>query len=113
MQQIESFSSWAALDVNTLTNLFLYGTRETPPDLNDRIRPHDSPEIVVRMTMNDVMSSGHGRYAKAALALFISDIFEGELDHLSGIYTVRSSDARESGDTTSLEGLFSSFSRYS
>lgn len=88
MQQFESFRSWAALDVNTMTNLFLYGTRETPPDLNDRIRPHDAPEIVGTMAMNGVMSNGHGRYAKAALAPFVSDLFEGELDHLSGTYTV-------------------------
>jgi hypothetical protein len=78
------------------TNLFLYGTKETPPEFFNRIRPEDAPHIVVELDMHSFMSSGPGRYALPSLAPFVQKFFADDLGlsqalqnrDLHGPYTV-------------------------
>ena len=85
-RETEYVLRWDELDEKTATNLYLYGTLETPAALYDRIYPADyeggafgGPRVLVDAV--SYMADGPGRYATPFLAPAVEDF----LVNLSGM----------------------------
>ncbi len=74
---IFQYSNWNQLSVNTMTNLFLYGTENTPANHTDRLRTtaEYQDEVIVELQMDSYMTTGAGRYAHPSMATFVQDFF--------------------------------------
>ncbi|MDA0780846.1 MAG: hypothetical protein O2970_07075 [Proteobacteria bacterium] len=76
---------WQDLTIETITNLYLYGTFDTPEDYTDRLRssstynalPTDNNGtfINIKVEMQDYITNGPGRYAHASMAEAVDDFF--------------------------------------
>src|SRR2546423_542346 len=66
------------LDFATVTNLFLYGTVDTPINYSDRVRdPADAPVVAAQIDAAAFMSdTGPGRYALPSFASFVRTFFD-------------------------------------
>ncbi len=71
--------NWNDLDINKMTNLFLYGTLNTPNDLQDEATLNHE---TVELTLTDVASfmiDGPGRFANAAYSSLVQDFMVGRI----------------------------------
>lgn len=65
------------LDFKAVTNLFLYGTVDTPVNYSDRIRDPAAPVVSAQIDAATFMSAtGPGQYALPYFASFVRDFFE-------------------------------------
>lgn len=98
--------SYATFDIHTATNLFLYGTVDTPINYIDRLRSQEeynslplrhiddlrdqngqpilSPVLRVQIDAQGYMNDGPGRFARAEQAKVVNDFFGGNIN-LSGL----------------------------
>ncbi len=72
-----SLGNWKNLDIHKMTNIYLYGTKDTPEDYGDRLRTKEQYENIptVKLDMVSYMDDGPGRYAHAAKAKILRDFF--------------------------------------
>ena len=77
--------NWNDLDINEMTNLFLYGALNTPTDLeDDALLNHETVEL----TLTDVASfmiDGPGRFANATYSSLVRDFMAGRIMPDNGI----------------------------
>ena len=77
---------WQDIDINTITNLFLYGTFDTPESYTSRLRSSSEIDALptdifgykylsVKVEMQDYIENGPGRYAHASEAKVVQDFF--------------------------------------
>lgn len=71
--------NWQDLSINGITNLFLYGQWETPPDLGSAALINHDPVEVVITNVDSFMLSGPGVYANASQSSIVSAFMEGTL----------------------------------
>jgi Ca2+-binding RTX toxin-like protein len=74
---------WTELNVPTITNLYLYGTVDTPANYEDRLRSQEElneAPLEVSVDMVSYMETGPGRYAYAAQAQVVYDLFNGKIN---------------------------------
>lgn len=83
------YFSWDQLSINKVVNLFLYGSTTTPRYYEERLRstPEYNDTVIVQVAMEGFMTSGPGRYAKAANAKFVQDFFNETVELDDGSYT--------------------------
>jgi hypothetical protein len=91
-KQVINIGNWSNLDINTMTNLYLYGTTGTPINYNDRIRSANAPTITVNVDMGSFLATGPGKYFTPATIPFVQDFFDThayeQSYNLQGTYTV-------------------------
>jgi len=78
-------------DIDIITNLYLYGEEDTPPDLNDRLKPPGVAGRTLDIDPVTYMSEGVGRYAQllAYKADIIKNFFAAaQSGQLSGKFSI-------------------------
>src|SRR3981189_37420 len=96
---------WRNLDIDTMTNLFLYGDKQTPPEVFGRIRAANTPPTSVQLDQQSFMDTGPGRYAKASMAPFVRNFF-GFFNGLSGTLPTALQNLQGSYTVAQLESQF-------
>jgi len=86
-----NIGNWTNLDVNTMTNIFLYGQQTTPVHYVERLRTSaqystDTP-LTVELDAVSYMEIGPGRYAHASDIGFVQDFYAGTISLAAGSYT--------------------------
>jgi len=89
--------TWDELDIHTVTNLYLYGTAQTPAHYVDRLRlkaeydaliNNDGDKVMtIKVDAVSYMNDGPGRYASPSQAPVVDQFFNGQLTLANGIYT--------------------------
>lgn len=81
--------SWTNFTTEAATNLFLYGELNKPSDIETRIRPSITPEIIVQIDVGSMMANGApGDYARASQAKFVQSFFAGQIVGITGQKTI-------------------------
>ncbi len=72
--------NWKNLDIHKMTNIYLYGTKDTPEDYGDRLRTKEQYENLpeIELDMGTYMGNGPGKYAHAAKAQIVQDFFDSK-----------------------------------